>query len=308
MVVFTRRFLAALCLVWGAFPAIAQTFDFPPREPSPLTVRQIHSGHSLSDTYGSNPWPGRLILATSAVSNADANQTIYRSIIPGAPLFWRWDNPAGEFDARLDIDKFELLVTTEAVPLYADPEELEFWTLGHLDKWVELAGTKGNGGKGAEMMLYSTWTTYFPNSPTPPEEGTEDTLSYRERMELEGQRWEKIQDRANAVRPAGMKPVYMIPGHRLMLRLIDDIEAGRAEGLTSIGDLFHDEIHLNKAGAYAVTMLVYAAIYQRNPRELPNVLVPEEDKLSARQAAYFKKIAWEVLQSYPRAGLPQHGN
>jgi hypothetical protein len=96
----------------------------------------------------------------------------------------------------------------------------------------------------------------------------------------------------------------MIPGHQLMMRLYDDIAAGKAPGLTSIGDVFLDDIHLNGLGQYAITCLVYAVIYQRDPSELPNRLAVPEDTLSPEQALYFKKIAWEVARSYPRSGLP----
>jgi hypothetical protein len=290
-----RPLVLALILALVAAP-VACAFDLPPREASPLTVRQIHSGHSLSDAYGSGPWPGRLILATDAVLGRSSLDTIARSNIPGSPLDWRWENPTDAPDARLNIDEFELLVTTERVPLDETPEWFAQGTLTWFDRWVDLAGTKGNGGKGAEVMLYSTWTTL--QNP----EG--DDTPFRARLDRQGLLWEQMQDQGNANRPKGMKPIYMIPGHRLMMRIHDDIAAGLAPGLTSISDIFGDDIHVNELGQYAVTVLVYATIYQRDPAELPDKLAPKEDKVTREQARYFKKIAWEVVRSYPRSGVP----
>lgn len=288
-------------LVLASLPLAAQ--ELPPRKASLVNVRQIHSGHSLSDAYGSNPWPGRLILATTILPGNDAYNTIHRSIIPGAPLFWRWENRTEWPDARHDIGSFELLVTTEGVPFTPDPEEFRTGTLDWLDRWVEHAWTHGNGGRGAEVMLYSTWT-YWRHSGPPPEYDREAHIPFRERLELDGRRWELMQDTANAHRPGGMPPIYMIPGHRLMMRIHDDIEAGRAPGMDSIGDIFADDIHLNDIGQYAITCLVYAVIYQRNPHELPYKLAIPQDTLSPAQSEYFRAVAWEVATSYSRSGVP----
>jgi hypothetical protein len=272
--------------------SMAQAFDLPARDPSPLTVRQIHSGHSLSDAYGSQPWPGRLILATDAVLGRSSTDTIYRSIIPGSAFEWRWENS----DARPKIGDFELLVTTERVPLEENAEYFAQGTLTWFDRWVELAGTKGNGGRGAEVMLYSGWVSW--------PKGEDDATPFRARMDRQARLWEEIQDHGNANRPKGMKPIYMIPAHLLMMRIYDDIEAGRAPGLSSFSDILVDDIHVNDIGQYAVTVLVYATIYQRNPAELPDKLAIKEDTLTPEQARYFKKIAWDIVRSYPRSGVP----
>ncbi len=296
-----RRAAAWIVLCLGATAFAAE--PLPPRTPSPVTVKQIHSGHSLSDAYGSNPWPGRLILATEHIRGSDPHKTIHRSIIPGSPLSWRWNHASSSPDARKDIGKFELLVTTQSVPFSPDPEYLRKDCLEWFDKWVGHAWKNGNGGKGSEVMLYSSWT-YWQHSGEPPKYDKEHDVPFRERLERDGQRWELMQDTANQNRPKGMPLIYMIPGHRLMMRIYDDITAKKAPGLKSIGDLFSDDIHVNDLGQYAVTCLVYAVIYQRDPKELPDKLAKKEDTLSPAQAKYFKKTAWEVATNYPRSGVP----
>lgn len=295
--------LSALVVALFAATAAAAGDGLPPRDPSPLTVRQIHSGHSLTDTYMGQPWPGRLVLATGIRAGTRPQDTIAKSTIPGSPLHWRWDNPTDAPDARRDISRFDLLVTTEAVPLIADEAIFAERTLSDLDRWVAHAQAEGKGGQGAEVMLYSTWVSWsYPNGA--PDWDKEAHIPFRERLEIEGARWERMQDHANANRPEGMRPVYMIPGHRLMMRLYDDIAAGKAPGLSSIGDIFADDIHLNHIGSYAVSALVYSVIYQRNPRELPDYLTEEDRVMSPALARYLKAVAWDVATGYERSGLP----
>lgn len=289
--------LAALTL-----GSVTSAETLPPRDPSPLTVRQIHSGHSLTDSYARSHWPGRLIVATGTQAGTNPHETIASSTIPGSPLHWRWNNPTDTPDARKDIGRYELLVTTESVPLAPREEDFQYWTLSHLDQWVAHAWKKGNGGKGAEVMLYSTWNGWRVTGQAP-DYDTEADIPFRKRLDIDGKRWERMQDHANANRPAGMPPVYMIPGHRLMMRLYDDIAAGKAPGLQSIGDLFRDDIHPNLAGEYAIGALVYAVIYQRNPTELPDVMMEDDRAIPPATARYLKNVAWEVATSYPRTGL-----
>lgn len=289
-------------VVLSSGPAPAQE-TLPPREASPLSVMQIHSGHSLSDAYMANPWPGRLILATETRRGTRPHDTIFNSSIPGAPMHWRWKNPSAYPDARQNIDRFELLVITESVPLQVDEAYFKADTLDWMDRWVDHAWKEGNGGKGAEVMLYTSWV-WWQHSGQPPEYDLEADIPFRKRLDIDGARWERIQDHANANRPEGMPPIYMIPGHRMLMRIYDDIQAGKAPGLTSIGEIFADDIHLNSIGQYAITTLVYAVIYQRNPRELPDRLAIPDDRLSAAQARYFKQIAWEIATSYGRTGVP----
>ena len=284
--------------------ASAQSVEaMPPRQPSPLSVRQLHSGHSLTDTYVNAPWPGRLVLATAVFAGREAAyRTVINDTIPGSSLGWRWNHASNTPNAREHIDRFELLVTTERVPLSLDRATLKADTLDWLDRWVAHAAQKGNAGKGAEVLLYSTWTNW--RIPDGQSHNRKHPISFRQDLENQEKSWELMQDTANTNRPSGMPLIYMIPGHRLMMRIYDDIKSGTAPGLANIGDVFNDDIHLNNLGQYAITCLVYAVIYHRNPSELPTRLAVPEDKLTREQADYFKAAAWNVAKSYPRSGVP----
>lgn len=274
------------------------------RSPWRMGTRYIQSGHSLTDVVMSHPWPGRLtraVMMDSEGSFAD----IGKATIPGSFIHWRWRNSEGGGDQGAEwpeqMPNYEGLVITTAVPLYADDatrqsEQVEWVRRAAVDAWEN-----GNGGRGAPMLLYTTWTQLVadPNEPHP-----EDGLPFRQRLDRDEARWEAMMDFANEVRPEGQPAVHIIPGHRLMMRIYDDIQAGNAP-FERIEQLFGDTIHPNGVGSYAVTLLHYACIYGRDPAAwLPDRLV-DEDTLTAQQAAYFKRVVREVVTSYPRSGLTQ---
>lgn len=289
-------------LMIGGAPLLTGGASIPARTPSALGDWIVVSGHSLTDSFMSNPWPGRLILAAYAIApSSQPYDRIANSSIPGSSLGWRWTNESDGVDAKRDIADYQLLITTEGVPLQPNPTFFAEGTLYYLNLWVNHAWTEGNGGNGAEVMIFSSWI-YWQHSDDPPPYDTEWAIPFRERLDIDGGRWEMMQDTANANRPEGMPYIYMIPGHRLMMRIFDDIAASTAP-FTSIGDLFADDIHVNDIGQYAMTCLVWACVFHRNPTELPNTLDPS-DTLTAAQAAYLKAAAWSVARGYARAGVP----
>lgn len=273
-----------------------------PRTPWSMGTTYILSGHSLTDTVISQPWPGRLTEAVMRDPAGDYSQ-LKKATIPGSFISWRWNNPESGGDQAAqwpeDMGRYEGLIITTAVPLQADDAVRQTDQVEWLKMAVDHAWANGAGGAGAPTLLYTTWAHLAPE-PTVPH--PEDGRSFRERLDLDEPRWEAMQDFVNDDRPAGQAPLYLIPGHRLMMRIADDIEAGTAP-FGAIGDIFADNIHPNDIGAYALTLLHYACIYGRDPAAyLPDRLV-DQDTLSAAQAAYFKRIVPEVVTGYARTGL-----
>ncbi len=272
------------------------------RTPWPMGTSYIMSGHSLTDIVIASPWPGRIVEAVG-LESPSAFQDIGKATIPGSTIEWRWENPE-QGDSQVvqwpqDIRRFDGLVITTRVPLEADDVGRQEDQVDWLRRAAEDAWENGRGGRGASTLLYTTWTHLVPE---PEQPHPEDGLSFRARLDRDEARWEGMQDYVNQYRPQGQEPVYLIPGHRLMMRIHDDIEAGRAP-FSDIGDIFLDNIHPNDIGAYALTLLHYACIYGRDPGAyLPNRIV-NEDTLSTAQAEYFKRIVPEVVTTYPRTGL-----
>lgn len=287
--------------------SIAQ--PLPPKQAYPMTIKQIHSGHSLTDPLFYPNWPGQYVNLMSSIINVSSWQLIDKSIgkstIPGSSLANRWEKgPSnGSPDARLGITNWELLCITERVPLLYDGGSTQQWYLDGiiaqrdaLSLFVNNAWNNGNGGKGAPTLLWTTWVSIDgSNGP------------FREMLEVQGLEWEKMQDHANAKRPIGAPPVYLIPGHKMMARFHDDIPKGKVPGITQLNQLFSDQIHPNELGAYAIAMMHYACIYNKSPLGLPHNLLPNANasvKIPSKEfAEYVQAMVWDIVTSYERTGI-----
>lgn len=277
--------------------AIGQDYLIPKQAYS-QDVKQIHSGHSLTDPLF-HPWPGLYVELVTRQLGFWAGDNIGKSTIPGSPMFWRWQHSSGTPDARLDIADWELLSITEGVPLFYEGGNTADWYLMGLDSqrvylsiWTNHAWQHGNGGLGAPTLLWTTWTN-IDDSDGP----------WREMLDIQGQEWEIMQDYANSRRLPGAPPIYIIPGHKMMARIYDDIQLGLVPGISHISQLFEDNIHVNNIGSYAVAMIHYACIFNANPTGLPHALLDAIPPPTVEQAEYFQKIVWETVLNYPRSGL-----
>jgi hypothetical protein len=290
-------------LLSSALAALSQP-NLPPKALSPLGVRQIHSGHSLTDPLF-HPWPGQFVTLVGMELGAWAGDIVGKSTTPGSPMWWRWHNPPGwgAPDARHDIPNWELLCITEGVPLYYEGGSTQQWYINAIDSqryylslFVNNAWTNGAAGAGAPTLLWTTWTN-IDDSDGP----------WRPMLDILGEEWENMQDYANEHRPQGAPHVYLIPGHKMMARLYDDIQLGAVPGVSDISFFFSDNIHVNNYGSYAVALIHYACIFGKNPAGLTNDLVNSggstEPVPSPELAAYLQEMIWDVVTTYPRTGL-----
>ena len=263
----------------------------------PFSLRIVMSGHSLTD-----PIPHPLGILVKAAGGAESRgMVIDASTIPRSPAEHRWQNDLNlPVDARRDIANYDLLVLTERVPVRA--------TLGwhNADKialtWFEHAGKAGNDGKGAETVYYASWISLHSGQPSKWDTTEDQKLPFRQRLDLEMTAWQQIADHVNTNRPQGSPPMRVIPGPQLMAAVFDAIEAGTAPGLTSMQQLFEDDIHVNAKGAFLIALAHYAVIYGRDPRDIPK-LHGEAGWPSPDQQAWMKSLVWDVLQAYPDSGL-----
>jgi hypothetical protein len=267
-------------------------------EPRPYSTQVIQSGHSLTD-----PIFGPLDAMVKAVGGQEAQRgRIDKSTVPGSPMETRWkDRSPYKPDAFESIADYEVLVVTERVALSTTFPWHD--STGYALKWFNLAYEKGNGGKGADTVLYATWVdidsgpgyTNWNNDP-------DADLTFRERMAPEMAMWQAIADHVNTNRPAGSNPMAVIPGPLIMTAVYDAIAAGTAPGLTSFSQLFGDTIHLSDWGAYLISLAHFAVIYRRDPRIVPSK-VGLQPFLPAETADWMKETVASVLRDYPDAGL-----
>jgi Secretion system C-terminal sorting domain len=282
--------------------------SLPPKKAYPLNVKQIHSGHSLTDPLFAN-WPGQYVNLIGHINTLPAWQLfdamVGKSTTPGSAMKARWETPPGfgAPDARHGISNWELLTITEGVPLRYEGGNSQQWYLDgiqeqkqYLSLFVNNAWTNGNNRKGTPTLLWTTWTN-INNSDGP----------WRQMLDLQGAEFERMQDYANQNRPNGAPPVYIIPGHKMMARLHDDIQRSLVPGITNISQFFSDNIHTNNLGSYAISMIHYACIFNKSPVGLPNNLLPNAPAGTAvpsqALATYLQTMIWDVVTNYPRTGI-----
>ena len=261
---------------------------------APLDARVIQSGHSLTD-----PIPD--ILENLIVAAGGQRIEVARSTIPGSPMEWRWEHRVGygQPEARYDIADYDVLVITERVGLATTMPYHK--TLDEAVKWTKHAWTLGNGGKGAETILYASWIGLDTGPGTPIAEGDPDNqMPWRDRLLKEYADWKTIQNHVNQNLPAGAPKMRMIPGPLMMVQIYDDIQAGKVPGVDRIDDLFEDNIHTSDLGSYAISLLHFAVIYERDPRDLPRI---KDAPRNAKLDTYLRNLAWTVATSTPETGL-----
>ncbi|MBK8346503.1 MAG: T9SS type A sorting domain-containing protein [Saprospiraceae bacterium] len=296
----------AIFVICSTYLSIGQLL--PPKQAYPLDIKQIHSGHSLTDPLFSN-WPGQYVNLIGIVNAIPSWQLfdamVGKSTSPGSSISYRWENAPGfgAPDARHHIGNWQLLSITERVPLLYQGGSTQQWYLDgiqeqktYLSNFVNNAWNIGNSGNGAPTLLWTTWTN-IDNSDGP----------WRQMLDIQGAEFERMQDYANANRPVGATPVYIIPGHKMMARIYDDIQLNLVPGITNISQLFSDNIHTNSLGNYAIAMIHYSCIFNESPVGLPNDLMPDPPSgfkvPSPALALYLQTIIWDVVTNYPRTGI-----
>ncbi|MBA3910128.1 MAG: hypothetical protein C0524_09635 [Rhodobacter sp.] len=279
--------------LWRGSAALARAKD-----PRAFNARVIQSGHSLTDPIV--PELDQIVRAAGGTETLGMKMD--RSTIPGSPMEFRWNERNTYLpDARTDIADYDVLVITERVPLsntlpWHASEEYGL-------KFFANAWTKGNGGRGAETILYASWVPVDsgPGADNPYND-PEAFTPFRERMDLEMVRWEQIQASVNANRPKGSPAMPMIPGPLVMAAIHDALRTSGVPGLKRMEDLFEDTIHVNAAGAFIIALAHYAVIYRRDPRELP-AQVGRGRLRSPESLNWMKAMVWDVVSAYPGSGL-----
>ena len=223
------------------------------------------------------------------------SQLVRAQVINGSPLAYNWDHGATAqgVNARavLPSGAYGTLILTEAIPL-----------AGHL-QWSNTYGIARNyaalawaANPSARVMIYETW-----------HEIGIDVAQWRANLTSDLSLWQGIANSVNAVKPGAAPVVGIVPGGQAMGLLYDTIAVGRANGITQITQLFTDQIHLNDAGNYLISLVQYAAISGRSPIGLTDRLTGEWGQVYSGwtddQTILFQHIAWEAAARAPGARL-----
>lgn len=263
------------------------------------TNRTYFLGHSLVNFNAPNMTQKLADASSQTFSHADG-------IGIGASLYWQYINPqtadGSTWDTTLPKGGFENMLLTEALALKA---YLSWNTVYYLNAFHD---TAVRFNPGLKMYIYETWHCVYSGTGAGCEGfwDTDTAFSFRSRLVDDRPLWELMADTLNTTYGAGT--AYMVPAGTAMVSLIDSIAAGKVPGITSVSQLFLDNIHLTNVGNYFVACVMYSTLLKRSPQGLPAQLTDPWDILytdhpTTAQAAMFQKIAWETVCNHPKTGV-----
>ncbi|NNE52300.1 MAG: DUF4214 domain-containing protein [Sulfitobacter sp.] len=215
-------------------------------------------------------------------------------IINGSPLWYNWENggSAEGVNARTALrdGDYAAVIVTEAVPL--DSHLMWSDTYEYANRYATLAQSSNPGSR---FYIYETWHS-IGSSPG----------AWRAQIDRDLSKWEGIADHIDNNASAGTPATLIIPAGQALARLYDAIEARQVPGLSSIRDIFSDDIHLNDTGHWFVAGLHAAVLSGLNPATLPletfNSWGASHGAPSAATANAMAQVIVETLQAYPHDG------
>ena len=119
---------------------------------------------------------------------------------------------------------------------------------------------------------------------------------------------ELVRDTLISRHPTRSTP-YIIPG-KALAALKARIQAGTFPGLVPAdwpsfvyAMSYADDDHMNKRGSYFISLVFYTALFQRDPRDLPDTaLGTTATGLSAAQYAALQEVAYDAVTGYALSG------
>lgn len=297
-------------LTQGAFSVVTNAGDGSPSVQS-STQSSMHIGNSLTDTIVDHM---ETVAAAGGIA-LDFN----RYTIPGAGTWLYETNPTGGYGVAnvreslltrpFDHISMQPFPNAPCQPLPSTSGE-EFGPdsdSGYLNEaWADARTQNPN----VQFWVYQQWPDpiayvdchtgggwtrgeWLPPAPQSWEDAVATGLIYQEivRGELA---------RLNPDAPAP----YIVPGGLALVALKHAIEAGEVPGINDFFPrIFQDagaNIHLTPAGAYYITLVFYACMFEKNPEGLLN---DSNGELSEEQAAIFQRLAWETVSGYGFSGV-----
>lgn len=285
------------CLLTALLPLVLVSTAQPATTNAPATPVGL-VGHSLINH--TIPWMLERI-AEDKGKPIDA----FEQIINGSPLGNNWKNHQhaevadngdyGDLHEALATRKpaFGHVILTERVAI----AECIQWedTLGYLVKWRNRALQYNPG---AQVYFYSTWVGFKEGEwwPDIPDEAT-----WRKRTLADGKLFEETAAQAGADPRSGKgKPIRIVPGHRAMVLLFDELHAGKLPWLgKNIRSVFVDGIHLNETGHYYIACVMYASVFNESPEgasgKIRGRYGDHLTDLSPDQTRALQRLAWQAV-------------
>ena len=248
-------------------------------------------GHSLVG-------PTLPTLLESALKQMGEPAVVEAQIINGASLAYNWDHAAEaegvDAKARLADRPADVLILTEAQPFAGHVKYSA--TAANVAKF---AGLALEANPDTRIYLYETWPSLNSGPGADTKDDPDAGIAWRERIALDLPLWESVATEASA---ATGHPVQLLPAGQAMGALADAIKAGAVPEITTINQMFVDDIHPNGKGLYFLAMVQAAAVAGRSPEGLPPKITrawtSRDAVISPAQATALQQIAWRAVQGY----------
>ncbi|WP_298857708.1 hypothetical protein [uncultured Sulfitobacter sp.] len=258
-------------------------------------------GHSLFGTTGPD-------MLNAALSETSSQVEVREQIINGAPLKYNWEksNEAQGIDARrvLPQGKTTDLILTEAIPLanHLQWSETEIYAQA-------FAGLALSGKADARVFVQETWHSLKSGTGEAVEFDNGAATPWRVRLQEDLADWEGIVALLRTGQADAEVRIQLIPAGQALARLDDAIAAGEVPGLSSIADVFADDIHLNTRGHYFVSLVQYAVLTGVSPEGLSHVVKDRFgqtfDGLEFAMAEAMQRVALEAVEAYEVGEITQ---
>ncbi|MEX2170364.1 MAG: hypothetical protein WD851_13705 [Pirellulales bacterium] len=171
-------------------------------------------------------------------------------------------------------------------------------TMGHdIEYALRFRDAAKSQGRNLEMQMYvySTWplSTNWADWLTPvPNELTQLTVHRR-------QFYEHVAARLGDTLS---QPVHVIPAGDVLYRLKQEIEAGTIPNITSMSELYRDNLHMSYGyGRFVAGSTVLATIAGINPMGI--VADDEYASMEPETVLRIQEIVWDVVANHPRSGV-----
>lgn len=225
-------------------------------------------------------------------------------IINGSSLKYNWENSANaqgsDSHVELATGNYNNLILTEAVPLQNHLTWSDSYNMSR-----NFANLAFSSNPFIHTYIYETWHCINSGTPTGCPYDDNDHLVWRDRLDLDLPKWESIADSVNATFEG--EDMLVIPGGQGLKALYDSIQSGYFTEVSSINDIFEDDIHMNDVGNYFIACIMYATLYEDSPIGATENISNEWNtpfNLPESNTMYTKLqlIAWSVVSNYERSG------
>ncbi|NQT38775.1 MAG: PEP-CTERM sorting domain-containing protein [Planctomycetes bacterium] len=287
-----RTLFNAIVIILGvlaAFPVSAQDTS------KQKSLRVYFVGNSVTDTINYR--------GLEALAKSRGHKHVWgRHMIPGAPLQWIWQHPDQGFQEQpyghyptalakfpwdvLCLQPFDRHITGDEGDIVMARNFIEMALPKSPDLQVYIYARWPRKDKDGSLEFAKKWQRKY----TGGWDGTNETKDYFERL---------TRELRNAC-PELKKPVLMVPVGHVMYELDQRMEAGKVPGLSNIGQVYNDGIHLNNVGSYIVACTFHATLYNENPKGLTAEPYGVTDP---KLVETIHDVVWKVVSGHELTGV-----